>query len=282
MTRMTTNAPSNVLIGVEAKINRAKTHLADFEQGFKSALDTSGYFFRLEPDVEPGWYVLRIYDPPVVDPKWLLLVGDCIHNVRSALDHLMYQLVLLDGGKPTTHTQFPISQQPPTDKNGNRVRIRTDPAITRGDILDTLEEVQPYQAAGTLQGPSTRPEDNWLWLIHRLDIIDKHRLLLVAIIAAEMTNLSWAMHPALAGQHFHLIRNPLDDGTPVARFPFQGKPPDDFNPHPTLEMALNESEAESLALWHLPRALGNMIHHVEWFVLGKGGTAQWGFRRLFV
>ena len=41
---------------------------------------------------------------------WGVLLGDALHNLRSALDHLVWQLIRLDSGKDgTTDSQFPIS-----------------------------------------------------------------------------------------------------------------------------------------------------------------------------
>lgn len=37
-----------------------------------------------------------------------MILGDFAHNVRSALDHLVWQLVIRDGGKPGRHNGFPI------------------------------------------------------------------------------------------------------------------------------------------------------------------------------
>ena len=41
---------------------------------------------------------------------WGVLIGEILHNLRSALDHLIWQLVILETGAPptTTKTAFPI------------------------------------------------------------------------------------------------------------------------------------------------------------------------------
>lgn len=268
------------LNGVEAKIERAKAHLADFKTCFANAIDAQPQTFRLEPDDDPDWSVLRVDGVPEVDPAWSLIVGDCIHNIRAALDHLFYQIVLLDGGTPDTQTAFPIRLSG-TDKNGTWVGPRPQPAIQCPDLLDVLDEVQPYNAVKTFFGPNATVDQDWLGVIHRLDIIDKHRLILVAVITPDMNDLSWATHSALAGQTFEVYRQPLKDGSPVARFPFRWPPPDDFDPHPALRVALNETDTRSLGLWHLPFALGHMIDYVERFVIGQPGIVQHGFRRFF-
>ena len=41
---------------------------------------------------------------------WAVILGDAVHNLRSALDHLIWQLVLLDTGKDGSNEhQFPVA-----------------------------------------------------------------------------------------------------------------------------------------------------------------------------
>jgi hypothetical protein len=37
-----------------------------------------------------------------------VILGDMVHNLRSALDHLVWQAVLRNGGRPNRSHQFPI------------------------------------------------------------------------------------------------------------------------------------------------------------------------------
>jgi hypothetical protein len=39
-----------------------------------------------------------------------VIAGDAVHNLRSALDHLAWQLALLNTAKPHPRTQFPIAR----------------------------------------------------------------------------------------------------------------------------------------------------------------------------
>jgi hypothetical protein len=96
------------------------------------------------------------------------LIGEFLHDIRSSLDHLAWQLVLHNKGYPTADTTFPILKTaPPTNKHGQR----TLPNIA-GGISQTARAVidssQPYQF-----GPryTTHP----LWMLHQLWNIDKHR-----------------------------------------------------------------------------------------------------------
>jgi hypothetical protein len=105
-------------------------------------------------------------------PYLSVVVGDVIHNLRSALDHLAWQLVILDGGQPTDDTQFPIYASE-TNAKGNPRNVTIQPGINDQHIIDALIEVQPFTEAKYGHDPAT----NALWIVHRLNIIDKHRLL---------------------------------------------------------------------------------------------------------
>ena len=42
--------------------------------------------------------------PPDVEP----VIGDILHNCRSSLDHIMWEMIKIAGGQPDRHTQFPV------------------------------------------------------------------------------------------------------------------------------------------------------------------------------
>src|SRR5690348_4870221 len=96
------------LDGVRDKISRAKSHRDKFEE-------ISGSLSRLHPHPFSGEvrdngreHLYRWNNPPVISPDAELIFGDCMHNLRSALDHLAYQLVVLNKKMPGNKTFFPI------------------------------------------------------------------------------------------------------------------------------------------------------------------------------
>ena len=105
-------------------------------------------------------------NPPL---HWSALVGDAIHNARSALDHLAWALVELDGGVPGEHTYFPIGKQ----ETGYGKSLRSALQGTRPETRDSVRALRPWGGG-----------DDQLWLLHQLDILDKHRLL-VPVGAAQ-------------------------------------------------------------------------------------------------
>jgi len=170
-------APLNVvdkpdLKGVRAKINRAKHH---FEQ-----IDTAvrHLFINADTTTAAPYYnmdrqelVLAWEKTTPVDPTLPLLAGDCIHNARSALDHLVFQLAVLNHAprEAAKKTSFPVYLTPAEFKNAVRGKIA--PFIS-GNALAEIEKLQPYAAANA-------GADDIIWVLSQLDIIDKHRLLIV-------------------------------------------------------------------------------------------------------
>src|SRR5688572_20852272 len=59
--------------------------------------------------------IFNVQHPPDLI-RWALIAGDCIHNLRSALDHCVYDIAVHEGGitPPTDERvlQFPISDTP--------------------------------------------------------------------------------------------------------------------------------------------------------------------------
>lgn len=158
--------------GPKLKLERAKQHLRDFAEANKRFFDSNPYEIVIEDNPEADrreHRVIRAEAPPVELP---LRAGDAIHNARSALDHLIWQLVIANNGQPDElTTEFPIWRSEAKFKAG-----RPGKAYGIGkEALDILYGLQPYKGG-----------NNSLWLLHKLDIVDKHRLLL-AVASAEQS-----------------------------------------------------------------------------------------------
>ena len=130
---MTAVAPTD-LTGVDLKIGRAYGHIEDLKTAVQDAFDRSRYHFTLDFDPNSKEHAYTAHNVPAIDPKWSLMVGDFLHNARSALDHLAWQLVILDGGTPGEHTQFPVRESPFT-KRGKRIPTDLQPPVSDPTIL---------------------------------------------------------------------------------------------------------------------------------------------------
>jgi hypothetical protein len=104
------------LTGVDTKLKRAQHHL--------NAINTSARYFVKRKLFKPpadfippkldllneDWQVIRWYGVTPSPLIWGAMLGDFAHNVRSALDQLMWALVLANNGTPDIHTQFPVAE----------------------------------------------------------------------------------------------------------------------------------------------------------------------------
>jgi hypothetical protein len=228
------------LTGVRLKLEWAKRHLADLEDSIEAVLAADGDHFASEFDPQTGQQVYQAQNLPAIKPEWSLMIGDILHNLRSALDHLAWQLVILDGGEPDEQTQFPIRETPFSEK-GNFATPQLTPAIRNPEIIDALKKAQPYHGP---DGEPIRPDRSPLLHLRRLNNIDKHRLLLVVARVLDSDQMWWGGSPEMAIPQLKISTAPLEEGSPVAWFDWgSAEPPDYFNPHLALTISLNEPNA---------------------------------------
>lgn len=170
---------SERLRGILLKLDRADDHLNALYEEFASVLDAhgAGFFAPIEFDAKSGWHVSKVGEFGEAGPRISILAGEVAHQLRSALDHLVWQLVEANQKTPNEHTAFPVKVAPfphgsflRTTRNGQLYGV--PPAAAR-----LIEEAQPYHAA--------HPTRNWLAVLDGLWQADKHRLLLTSYIATS-------------------------------------------------------------------------------------------------
>lgn len=119
----------------------------------------------------------RISDPP--RKEWSLVIGDCVQNFRSALDHMVWQLAPQKARRDApTSLEFPIFLDPLRYNAAAPTRIASLPAAAQRII----ESVQPFNRDEPIKDP--------LWQLHTLSNIDKHRRLHVGDVSLEAVTLS--------------------------------------------------------------------------------------------
>jgi hypothetical protein len=164
------------LLGVRIKIERAKHHIVDLESRIRIFRDAGPCEIHSEEDSETGAYVFKIKNVRPVAPDISGAVGDVIHNLRSALDHLAWGLVEANGSKPTKSTGFPIYESRAKYKAESLAKVK---GMSKSAV-DAIDVLKPYK-----RGNSD------LWLLHNLDIIDKHRLLLACNVAQTLACITY-------------------------------------------------------------------------------------------
>lgn len=204
------------------KLQRAEEHLGDLIGQHGLFRERNPYRMLLEDDPEPGYNLWRakiVEDPPL--EKWSAIVGDCVHALRSALDHTAYALVQV-ANPGTDYTEFPIMKDKYlTDRGGSFVLKDGKPTLrwpiegpkklpgVGRKALAQIKWLQPYRRRDFDE------RFHPLWLIHELDIIDKHRRL--NLVKPLVRHIEYATHDCEIVDRQQLA-GPFEDGTEIARY----------------------------------------------------------------
>src|SRR5215213_5126003 len=192
---------------IRIKVEWATQHLRDLEVVRNTFINANSY--RIEREYHPpiGHNIYRVFDIHSPPAEIGLLAGDVIHNLRSALDHLAYQLVYVNGATHSKQTAFPIwdSASEYRAQRARRVKGMAQSAI---DMIDASEPYQGGKGAG-------------LWVLHYLDIADKHHALLTPLInvtEASFTTPGFWDHSykGVGGVSFPNFGKPLKHGDIIA------------------------------------------------------------------
>lgn len=209
------------LLGVVAKLSRARDHLKDIDaivERWKSAVNELGNTIvgsQYQPDV----IELILPKCPPVDENLPLIIGDYVHNLRSALDHLAKQLAALDK-KTNIYRQlsFPIfaTQRGWKDKGISKIK-----PFVCDKAFEAVKREQPYHALEFGKDPLKRI----LWVLQELDDIDKHRV--IVVVSQQMRQRSVSVTLGIGGPTV-IVPTPdegwrqLEDGATVARVNLAG------------------------------------------------------------
>jgi hypothetical protein len=217
------------LSGVLVKIERAKSHLRDFDLRTRRTEEAYRRAVVRERDEERAELVFRFGHVPTLRPTLSAVIGDAIHNLRVALDHLAWQLVIASGGQPNDSTAFPILEIAPAPNRYGHTRPQIPPGVSK-EMRKVLDEVQPYKLA--------KPANHDLMVLHRLDINDKHRQLLITVIAIRHFGWWGEADPTVINLGLY------QDGSELCRFPYDElADPETFSPSFAFGVRLNEAAA---------------------------------------
>lgn len=229
------------LDGVRVKMRRAKDHLTELRSRLGPiASDVTRSIVGAPAEDDPSTLIYRVTRVPDIDPMIAAITGDIVHNLRSALDHLAWQLVVLDNGQPTRDTMFPLHESS-VNQHGNPRVLTIQPGITDPQIMAAVEAMQPYAEAKYGHDPRT----DALGIIGRLDNVDKHRLLLTVVHALDRDMPAyWGLNEGDPSPRYDFNLNSLSADDRVATFYFDGAtPPAHFEPNLKLAVTIAEPDA---------------------------------------
>jgi len=163
-------SPGGSLQSVSLKLKRAATHLREIKSidaTFANVQLTMPFIRDQERRV--GYFEVKLPDPPeAVSP----VVGDCLHNLRSSLDYLIWQTVRSNPPHtPGRKNMFPICRsQTAFDDQVRRGRLDGVPQ----EAAAAIQSLQPFSSPG-----------HPLTLLDDLYNADKHRDLSLTVSVAS-------------------------------------------------------------------------------------------------
>ncbi|HST70038.1 MAG TPA: hypothetical protein VLI94_10315 [Solirubrobacterales bacterium] len=154
----------------ETRVRWARKYAEELKEACDGFMkdNEAGSAMKVERDSDVGRLLVTVHLPDGFPEDLGRIVGGGLHQLRSALDNLAYQLVLTNGGTPTKSTAFPILLQPPDGGFAANTKKRLEGMS--GTARAAIEGLQPYNAW------PEHPDNSTIWLIHELNNIDKHRI----------------------------------------------------------------------------------------------------------
>ncbi len=195
----------------QRRLDRALYHLESLKAEVGALDEESTYRTWSEPDVNPRkklFWVEVLEAPPTDDLS--LIIGDCLHNFRAALDNLAYELAIAHKGEPlaskiAAKSEFPIFASKNPDKLDELLGGIHPCAKAE------IERLQPYNRG---QKCTNDP----LWQLNKLSNIDKHRLPHPALFAT-LSSFGFVAPMGVAVDEIEPIFGAVEDRALIARYP---------------------------------------------------------------
>ena len=159
---------SQVLASSLLKLKRAKSQLDALNLEISGFLERKPYVSVFEIDDKERQLTSKIRVREKPSEMWSVLIGEFLHNVRSSLDFMIWDLVILETNAAPAKVdkiQFPIFQF----KSGYDGRAKQYLKGVGSSARRVIEKVQPFSTGEDTRSP--------LWHLHQLSNWDKHRTL---------------------------------------------------------------------------------------------------------
>lgn len=212
------------LLGPRTKLDWAVEKLEALDLETQAFLETQPLRVLDEFDDESGCHVMRLRSfagPKERGFRMGMMVGDVVHNARSALDHAAWLLACRSNPveklwEPSTawKISFPVTW------DEERFKARRVLPFLHEDAIAVLEGLQPYQGGNV---------EDCIGHLDRLWNIDKHRVIHTSTINVKTVGISF--RPGAVNGLRDIIEHPpettwsetpqrIEDGTEVARVRF--------------------------------------------------------------
>jgi hypothetical protein len=208
------------LDAIEVKIARAKQHLAflhDQMASWQALAGTKTQPWGLVPEVHDQgrkhFFRLRFAIP--FPPDWAVVLGEALHDLRSALDQCVYWLTVDNLGREVKGTAFPVKRERnafyakyPNGRNRGKYQPFSGMVKVEGvgpGPLAFIEWLQPYRHRRHFAQREIR-------MLDRLWNQDKHRLVHLWGLRFDFGELGLPAEMVLTGAEIGVDRRVLHEG----------------------------------------------------------------------
>lgn len=190
-----------------AKLDRANKHLGEVGDLLADFDKLQPHTQRCEPNADRSQHdLICVLDDPDVVLRWSCAIGDCLHNLRAALDYTLAAAIRAEGTEPV-ETVFPIytsesrfnALNPRDDSPAAWSGLRKIQQVTNTAVREAIIDAQPY----------SRVQQTHLREHHALVILDK----------LESADKHGTLHPV-----FMARKKSADERTKLRVFPQQERP----------------------------------------------------------
>ena len=202
--------------GFQLKVERALYHLKELEGSVDEWLERDAYTLREKPQAESGKKILSIEPLESVPSHFQLLIGDFVHNLRSAVDLLAFDLAWTGSRGPmrrlvAENSEFPVFWKRAPRESELRQRIGAiDPAAQT-----IIKSLQPHNR------PMGYATDE-LWMLDQLWNFDKHRGLPLTLLAVVSYGIGRPGESFLIESLEMIGGGPVSRETDLLRYSIQG------------------------------------------------------------
>lgn len=161
------------------KIDRARSHVDALAVDIIRFMKTKNYTVEEVPDFQAGEKTAFYRVTKPFPDEWPVIIGEIAHNLRSALDHSIYELTVMETGNPLDNTEFPVfedeTKYSALKNNGQPTRIsglfKIRGISARAQTV--VRDLQPFE----FQKQRGKGNESVVSLVHHLNRIDKHQTL---------------------------------------------------------------------------------------------------------
>lgn len=201
------------LDGARLKVQRSLEHETALHHAISAFLEANPYGATFEHNAASGEQIVRIQISDVQPPlEWSILLGEVLHNLRSALDHVVWQLILHDGGQPRPKVSgFPVYTDEPSYRRSGRGGGQQMIDGIKGPGRSIIDGAQPF-------AEGQRAKLTALYMLNELWNIDKHRTLHLMRMMSDVAHVSLGAASGLRIESQELrAAGPIEDGAEIAR-----------------------------------------------------------------